>query len=261
MAKRRGNKKTYPSSQGASFAILNRRVKAAELYLKGMTQSAIAAELKVSVNTISWDLQKVREEWLARAGKAFEERKAEELAKIDQIELMAWRGWEKSIERQEVHRSVKETVRQQVRDSENKVTGHRMVPVKVVDETVVKGQSGDPRFLEMATRCVEMRLRILGLWKGDVNIKNQVTLDWTKLFEVQEKRAEEAASEQQRVRVGLGRGVIEVKAETPQEGDSIPLSQLPLPPGFDDPIEERIRQEELRRGITLEPKSIEEGER
>lgn len=254
-----------PSDVSARFARIKRRAEVAELYLKGQTQLQIGEALKISTATVASDLQTIMKEWIKESTIKFEERKAKELAKIDHIEAMAWRGWELSIERQEVHRSLKEQVRQQVRDSENKVTGHRMVPVRVTEEVTIKGQSGDPRFLEQAARCVEMRLRILGLWKADTIHQNQMILDWTGLFKAQAERARLANEDHERQRLGYGRGVMEVipkaipmnagSTEEAEPGGSLP-NPLPFPPEEPldhDPIEARIREEERQARIQLPP--------
>lgn len=200
-----GSEVSHPSKAAEEFARAKRRHAVAQLYLKGYSQGMIAEETKVSAQTVAKDLKVVMESWVKESRLAFEERKAKELAKIDQVEQLAHRGWEASIERQEVHRSLKKTVRQQVRDSENKVVGHKMVPVEQVEETVVKGQSGDPRFLDIISHCVEMRLRILGLWKGDVAVNNQVVLDWTALFKAQAEEAARRQDEHEARRLGYNK--------------------------------------------------------
>lgn len=288
-----GDEVSRPSRASEEFARGRRRAEVAERYLRGQPQSVIAEEMKISTGTVGGDLKWVTHKWLEDSKLAFEERKAKELAKIDHVELLAYRGWEKSIEKQEVHRSQKETVRQGIRNSENKIIGHKMVPVKVVEETVVKGQSGDPRFLEMIGRCVEMRLRILGLWKGDQLVQNQVLIDWAGLFRAQAEEAARRADDQRSKELGYKvlppRAVVEVRAETsaleetnvrgndpdvrragtpvpgagacpgeqhdPDEagGGTKESTNQSTPYGFppEDPIEARLRAEELSLGIRL----------
>lgn len=221
------------SKEAEEFARQKRRAEVTSLYLKGLTQAAIAGELGVSVHTVAKDLDKVRRGWVEQAKMEFEERKAQELAKVDHIEAMAWRGWEASLTKQEVQRTLKETVRQVQRNSENKVIGHKMVPVKVVEETVVKGSSGDPRFLEQAAKCVEMRLRILGLWKQDSVTAHTVQLDWAKLFEAQQARADRSAQEHERALLGHSQGVLQVVAVDAEEDA----------PAERDVVEERLARE------------------
>lgn len=289
-----GDEVSRPSRQSEEFARARRRAEVAERYLKGEPQSLIAEQMSVSTATVGNDLKFIMGKWLEDSKLAFEERKAKELAKIDQVEALAYRGWEKSIEKQEVHRSQKETVRQAVRNQDNKITGHKMVPVKVTEETVVKGQSGDPRFLEMIGRCVEMRLRILGLWKGDQITNNQVLIDWTGLFKAQAEEASRRADDQRAKELGYRvlppKPVVEVEARTDGErrtqgggggdeyrdppdkgatggtvrgvderraGDGSPSragANEQTPYGFppeEDPIEARLRAEELSMGIQL----------
>ena len=83
----------------------------------------------------------------------FNEAKAQELAKIDEVERQAWVAWERSQE-----------------DAES---------TKVVEtasdkryEAQTKGQAGDPRFLDIVMKCVDRRCKILGV---DAPVKQQVT--------------------------------------------------------------------------------------
>lgn len=69
-----------------------RRTRAAVLYLQGLTQAQIGAELGVAGNTVSTWLSGLREEWKANAARDRMERIAEGLAKLDLLELTAWKG-------------------------------------------------------------------------------------------------------------------------------------------------------------------------
>lgn len=269
---------TTVSRRQEEFVRAQRRLNVAELYLRGYTQARIAQELGCSEPTVKKDLTYLMEQWVTESRLAFDQRKAKELARIDRLEEMAHRGWTLSLERQEVHRSLKKQVRQQVRNADNKVTGHRMVPVEETTEVVVKGQGGDPRFLEEMRKCVEMRMRILGLWKeGNTNVTN-VTLDWTGMFKAQ---AEDARLKAQAHEARLGvREVLEVQPVHDQSHDALdqhnctsehtkqdvnegtnsfsgsnmssfsnsePSSPENVGAVEDDPIEARIRQEEVKK--------------
>lgn len=253
-----GDEVTRPSRASDDFARARRRAEVAGRYLRGETQARIAEDLKVNVRVVKADLQAVMDAWVKESKLAFEERKAKELAKIDHIELLAHRGWEASVERQEVHRSFRKRVRQAQRNEDNKVTGHRMVPVEETEETVIKGQSGDPRFLEQITRCIEMRLRILGLWKGESQAASQVLVDWTQLFVTQAQEAARRADEHEARRLGY-QSLPPRPVEARDSIDHAPLDQdgtprgAGIPPGRGggDPIEERLLEEERSLGIKL----------
>jgi hypothetical protein len=52
-----------------------------------------------------------------------------------------------------------------------------MVPIRESEETKIKEQAGDPRFLEQVERCIEKRLRIMGLLKGETT-NNTLVINW-----------------------------------------------------------------------------------
>jgi hypothetical protein len=108
--------------------IQERRHKAAQLYLKGETQFAIAAVLQVSQPTICSDLQAIRAAWLKSALRDFDQHRAQELAKIDHLEVTYWQGWQRSRE---------------PRDGEPR--------------------DGNPKFLDGVQRCIERRCKLLGI--------------------------------------------------------------------------------------------------
>jgi transcriptional regulator with XRE-family HTH domain len=67
-------------------AMEERRQKTAALRLMHYTQREIAAELGVSIATVSRDLAVVRAEWAERRSQSYEQWVGEELAKIDLLE-------------------------------------------------------------------------------------------------------------------------------------------------------------------------------
>jgi hypothetical protein len=99
------------------------RAEIARLYLQRWTQADIGRKLGLSRQQVGYDLEAVRQEWLDSALTDFNARKAEELARIDRLELEYWAAWERS-----------------------KADG-----------------AGDPRFLAGVERCIEQRAKILGL--------------------------------------------------------------------------------------------------
>jgi len=121
------------------------RKKIGELYLRGWLQVDIAEKLGVDRSTVSRDLKALHREWLASALADFSEAKAQELAKIDDLEREYWRAWERSCEDAETVRKEGTT--------------------KILDKIVktAKGQAGDPRFLSGVQWCLERRCKILGL--------------------------------------------------------------------------------------------------
>lgn len=155
-------------SKNEALAILERRKKVAELYIRGKTQYAIAAELGVKRSCVMDDLTAVRRMWQESAVMAMDQRKAEELARIDAIEEAAWGGWERSCRDSETLHA--ETTKGRV--------GRDGKPVPDLSRTAktVKGQAGDPRFLERVGWCVERRCKILGL-DAPQKSEHEVTVD------------------------------------------------------------------------------------
>lgn len=123
---------------------LQRRYEAARLYLQGLTYLEIGLKLGVNASTICRDLQAVRKEWLESSIRDFDELKAKELAKLDEIERQAWEGWWRS-------RQDRET-----RIVEDSPAGRK-------SKLRRSGQAGDPRFLTIMLTCARQRQEILGL--------------------------------------------------------------------------------------------------
>jgi len=127
--------------------IHHRRQEVAALYLTGKYQTEIARLVGCSQQQVSSDLKAVQRQWLASSIRDFDAVKSEQLAKIDRIERAAWESWERSLQPRAV------TV-QEVVDGE-----HRTKKVSIRKEE----QVGDPRFLQIAQRCIDQRCDILGL--------------------------------------------------------------------------------------------------
>jgi len=118
----------------------------ARLYLQGQTQAAIGKQLGVSQRQISYDLAIVRERWLESSIRNFDEAKAQELAKIDRVELEFWRGWERSL----LDKEISNTKRRQGKDESLEASMRK------------EGQAGDPRFMDGVLKCITKRCEIFG---------------------------------------------------------------------------------------------------
>ena len=128
--------------------IRDRRV-LADLYLQGWTQTAIAAEIGMSQQTVSRDLKALHKQWVEAALMDLNEAKARELAKIDRLEREYWDAWERSCQDSETER-----VKQRKTEDGKEVREG----VKVT-----KGQAGDASFLRGIQWCIERRCKILGI--------------------------------------------------------------------------------------------------
>lgn len=128
-------------------------------YMRGSSQWDIANQEGVSQGTISNDLQTIRAEWIATAAKDFGVRQAEELAKLDHLEAVAWDAWERS-----KRIALKETNEESEGGGEN---GGRN---KYKREEA--HQVGDDRFLGRVMSCIELRMKVFGMIRPpSVNMK------------------------------------------------------------------------------------------
>lgn len=121
------------------------RAETARLYCQGWLQSEIAEEMGVDQSVISDDLKAIKAEWLASSVRDFDEARAQELAKVDHLELTYWAAWQRSCE-----------------DAETVVKKVKGDGDKELQQTT-KGQAGDPRFLSGVQWCIERRCKLLGL--------------------------------------------------------------------------------------------------
>jgi hypothetical protein len=129
--------------------ISDRRAKVAELYLRGVRQTQIAADLDVNQATISRDLAALRDEWLQSALVDLDQFKAKELAKIDELEREAWDAYRRS------EGDFEKTVSNLVTDEH----GERKYNVRNFKFHAF----GDPRYLQQIAWCIDKRCKILGL--------------------------------------------------------------------------------------------------
>lgn len=118
----------------------------ARLYLKGESQVDIAASLHVDQSTISRDIKTLQKRWRAAANTDFDTARAEQLAKIDELERTYWDAWQNSL--------VRET-----RSSEKKEGTASETKSLVRRES----RDGNPAYLEGVFRCIDRRCKLLGL--------------------------------------------------------------------------------------------------
>lgn len=150
-------------------------------YLEGKTQREIGIEYGLSQPAVGLILSEIRREWRESALLDMDQRKEQELAKIDRIEGEAWEAWHKSQQPTETYHKRTRFMREKVKGSGRRGAPpkYNVIPMEDVEENRQVGQSGDPRFLEQAFKCVEMRLKILGLLKaGEGGTHNVININW-----------------------------------------------------------------------------------
>jgi hypothetical protein len=150
------------------------RRKTADLYLQGWLQADIAGFLGISQSTVSNDLKALQAEWLRSALLDFDEAKAREIAKVDRLEREYWAAWERSCEDAETTK-------------QRGAPGEEPGKIKTASvERTVKGQAGDPRFLQGVQWCIDRRCKILGV--DAAQRANMLNIDVSKLTDEQLER-------------------------------------------------------------------------
>lgn len=122
------------------------RAEIARLYLQGETQAAIGKKLGLVQQQIGYDLKAIRKEWLKSSLIDFNEAKARELAKIDNLEITCWQAWDRS---NKAKRTETTTVR-----GEDEET----ISITIKEEQL----TGDKRFLDGVDSCIDKRIKIFG---------------------------------------------------------------------------------------------------
>jgi hypothetical protein len=129
-----------------------------ELYLQGLDQAAIAGQLGVSRQQISYDLKTLRQRWQESALANFNEKKAAELAKIDQLERTYWHAWEDS---KKIHETTTSTTEKTTGADSEARPGPS--PLRMKAAMRKEERDGDPEFLKGIQWCINKRCSILGL--------------------------------------------------------------------------------------------------
>ena len=151
------NTQSYRAAKRTEIA--ERRAKVSELYRKnGWTVYRIARELGCSVATVSEDLQALIDGWKRTAAVNTLAHIATELEKINCIEVEAWSAYESS---KKPRRSASARKVTSVVDGEP-------VETTVTAATEIYPVTGNEKFLARVAWCVDERIKLLGLAKGDI---------------------------------------------------------------------------------------------
>jgi hypothetical protein len=142
-------------NQAKELEMLQRQEQVAKLLLAGVRSHRGIGELVgVSRATVTRDLAAVREMWRARSVEAIEERVAEELAQIDELQAKATVAWLRSCEDEETnHAGVKKG--RTTKDG-------KPLPDEIYLSQTRRGRSGNAAFLEKIAWCIQKRLDLLG---------------------------------------------------------------------------------------------------
>lgn len=127
-----------------------------EMYFnRGMTQMAIASELKISQPTVSRHISEIRTEWLEKRSTDYQRWLMQKIARSEERYEMALAGWDASCEAKKTQQ----------------VTGAKNMPSTATTRTEMR--DGDPRFLEQMRKEDELQSKLLGLFTEHVNITSE----------------------------------------------------------------------------------------
>ena len=153
------NRPPTKKSTETAARMAQRRDQVAELYIKtNLTMRQLGEKLGVTAATICSDLMACKEEWARRYAGNIEEKKKVELARIDALELEAWKAWERSAG---LH--TKTTTKESPAAGKQEA-GPYAEPATTKEKTIHKEKlNGDPRYLDQVQKCIEQRRKLLGL--------------------------------------------------------------------------------------------------
>ena len=101
--------------------VQERREIVSGLHLQGRSLRQIAGEVGVNHTQVFLDIKAIRADWRTNTRVNFEEKQNMELARIDQIELEAWKAWGRTIGKTKV-------MRQEVSAGEHGQPHKKLVP-------------------------------------------------------------------------------------------------------------------------------------
>ncbi len=142
--------------------IISDRLEIAQRYLQGQFQHEIADALNLTQEMVSYDLKAIYQHWQESYAHQLEKLRAQELARIGNLERTYWEAWEQS---------------QQPRD----ITSTSKEGEKVKQAKRSEHHTGNPAFLSGVRWCIERRCKLLGLdapLQADTNIHLGVTTDF-----------------------------------------------------------------------------------
>jgi hypothetical protein len=139
--------------------IADRRKRVADMLLRGVSQTAIAAELQIDRKTVYSDRRTVLQQLTEEAKGSLREKRALDLAKLQRGEREAWEAWE---------RSKRPRQRKNAKRVNADTTGAR-------DETSVmeEGRDGNDKFLGRVESAVMSQAKLEGLLQEKVELTGQ----------------------------------------------------------------------------------------
>tara|TARA_R110000803_G_scaffold34031_2_gene74463 strand:+ start:190 stop:813 length:624 start_codon:yes stop_codon:yes gene_type:complete len=127
----------------------------ASFYMQGLTQKVISDKVGCSIATVRRHMESLREEWMNRSLYDFSRAKAEQLAKVDEVERVAWEQFSLSASRESLTEFL---------DANDLVTSQIKNTSKNAQEI---------KWLEKIQWCIDQRCKILGLYAPKQQIIQQ----------------------------------------------------------------------------------------
>lgn len=140
-------------------------------YLRGWSQNEIANRISeertysLSQATISNEIKLLHEKWRESYLVDIDAVKAKELARLDELELAYWEGWQRSLRNTEDQEQ--SAVQDKYGSNQNKSYERKSVTKST------KQRDGHVDFLKGVERCIALRLKIFGLFN-----QSHLTVDW-----------------------------------------------------------------------------------
>ncbi len=148
------------------ITVAKRRRKVANLKMQSnLTHDEIGQAVGVAGITVKRDLKAIELQWREEAVKDIGKVTAEQIAKIDAVELHAWTQWRESVGTQkDGQRQPRERTRVTTK-SELKQDGTK---IETETDKMVETLLPESKYLDIIQKCIEQRCRILGVKPPDV---------------------------------------------------------------------------------------------
>jgi len=154
--------------------ILYNRRTIAKNYLKGKSQIEIGALINLSHNMVGQELEALRRQWVMSSEIDFAEAQGEALHKVNDMEQEAINQYQKSkrakkiITRKREPVTVADTENPEIDDAGNIVSPTKREFVMVEESIRTEEGTSDVRWHDQILKCIDMRLKILGLYKQPI---------------------------------------------------------------------------------------------
>lgn len=159
--------------------ILEDRVQIIKMALEGYTQGEIAEWLnhhrpyRLGVTQIWKDLKAVRKQWVEMYLTDYDQLKAQEIARIDNLERAAWEAFYRSVNDKETIVSTKVDDHTGASNTDAKVIGSTYSRTKI--EGKKEKRDGDVKFFDTIKWCIEQRCKIYGF---NAPTTQNLIVDW-----------------------------------------------------------------------------------